>query len=506
MLQYASIFLACTISFTQDVVDEEVELTIEQEVQACIKFFSTVPNPEDVRMISFRAVPPKIRDIRVKTTKFWLNNMTFEPAVEEIRPVPGTKDITYWFYLRDFGWSAAAWQACADRDPYWTEPSIPSELAQEGRKWICAELTKAASAQFIMRADLLFRQTVETDISPSYYDLLFAKQRFAAASTIKKTIYHPGGNYRYPNGTVIKDVERGHYAVEFPGPVKFKDFPADLKEWDAAFGLDKFEEFYKLTNINVKRGAVVDEGISIVANANRLIERARGPIGSRYTTFDVKQTSGKRDFVENLHYGFEFDAGEHIVQLPNGGQAYLLSLATGKRIEFADNKVAKDTTDPRDPRVRNPGSCVVCHEKGIIEPLNAVEENLKAGIDIYFKDKRKARDTRAFFLGWQKELTGDQDRYVDFVKRTSGFAPAENSAKFKEYRDWIDSSLNLEQAAREVGVSKEKFKLIASKSPRVRLLQLVEGLNIPRATWQGDNIDNRGMFYEFMLLYRSYKK
>src|SRR5437762_11845142 len=105
---------------------------------------------------------------------------------------------------------------------------------------------------------------------------------------------------------------------------------------------------------------------------------------------------------------------------------------------------------------------------------------MTSDIDIKFKNKKDARDARSFFLNWSKKLTNDQEDFQEFIKRTSGFKPGENSTVFKQYRDLYDGPVNLQIAANEVGLSPDLYKMIASRSTKARILMLVQGLTIPR--------------------------
>src|SRR5262245_13716572 len=146
------------------------ELTVDEEISAAISFVKQAPYSYDIRIISLRAIPIKDRPIRLKTLKFWLNSLSFEPDIVELREVPKTSQL-YWFYLSDFGWNAQAWQAVADREPYYTEPLVSSQDANYVRTSILKlEQSKSKHLQLIVRADWLFRETIESDRSAAYYD------------------------------------------------------------------------------------------------------------------------------------------------------------------------------------------------------------------------------------------------------------------------------------------------------------------------------------------------
>ncbi len=438
------------------------------------------------RFISFHGTPRKAREDRLKTWNFWVNNLHFKSAPEFVQEVPKSNGL-YWFYLEDFAWNAAAWKAVSERTPYFAEGvDVFPDAAQGLRDRMgLKQNTTTFQIEGIIRADWLFRDSVESDRSATYFDLLFAKERFGGQRD--EVIYHPGGDYTWPDGSISRNVAPGQYTVK---KGENKDFPKNEAEWTKAFGINDVAKFLKDNKINAKHGAIVDKDKSVVARNNRILEALRTPFGSFWKTFDVNVTAGRRDFAETLIFDFDFDAGELISNLPGGGQAYLLTLKNGTIVNVADNKVAIDRSDSRDVRVRTPGSCVICHESGIINPQNLVVDLLKKGIDVKFKDKQKANDVRGFFLDWEEELLADQKRYVKLISRTSGWEPGINATKFKEWRDAYDAAVDSNQAALECGVPTDIFKVVMAKSPRVRLNQLVQGDPIPRDTWEATEYKN----------------
>jgi hypothetical protein len=386
------------------------------------------------------------------------------------------------------------------------EPFIPHELAEYARELIAVKANpKTFNLDLIVRADWLFRDSAESARSDTYFDLLFAKQRFPKGEvtweTKTITVQHPGGAYVYPDDTkrVIPNVEPGKYTVELrfknKDVAKAVNFPKNEQDWLNAVGAAQALDFLKKAQLNGKFAAVVDEGNSIVANNDRLIETIRTSFGRMHKTFDVTKTAGQRDFANQLDKDFVFDASELIASLPNGGQAYLLTDSKGNIVATADPAVAKDSSSKGDIRVRTPGSCVVCHAAGWIDPPNLIKSFGEMGIDILVKNnKKRANEIRDVFTGWEEEIKGFQVGYLSFLSRTSGFAPAQNSALFLGFRDWYDRPVTAQQAAMECGLPLEQFLLIASGaalqgttlSPSVRALMLVQGAAIPRSVWEED--------------------
>jgi hypothetical protein len=439
---------------------------------------------------------------RVKTMRFWVNNLHLEVSVEFAQEVPGTDGLLYEIDLRDFGWKPEAFSAVARREPYFTEPSVDSATAILLRKVVGIDQDpKTLHCEAVVRADWFFRDTTETDRSPSYYDLLYSRFRFgertevvtpARTETIVVTperqelVQDQYGRQFYRTvAAVTKKVERPAVTRKVAG---FKKFPKDEKDLERLFAVDKFREHLGEFKIDTRRGAVVEgmeKGVSIVARQNRLIERIITSMGSYYKTFDVKVTADERDFAETLNKNFKFDAGEILFDLPAGGMGALLVDNVGTIVETADNRFATDTSDLKfDSRVRTPGSCFICHENKYIQPKNLVQEMIGAGIDIRFKGREKAISARGFFLNWAKKLENEQGEFNDFIARTSGFRPGENASSIKAWRDEYDEPVDLKKAIAEFGVDEETFKLVAIKSTKARVNMLLVGMSIPRRTWE----------------------
>lgn len=432
---------------------------------------------------------------RVKTMRFWVNNLHLETAVEFAVEVPGSDGLLYEIDLRDFGWRPEAFSAVARRETYFTEPSVDSATAILLRKAIGIDQDpKTLHCEAVVRADWFFRETMETDRSPSYYDLLYSRFRFGVREEVEKetVVVTPekqelwqdqyGRQFYKTIPAVTKVVEKKKKVTGF------KKFPKDEKDLERLFAVDKFREHLGEFKIDTRRGAVVEgseKGVSIVARQNRLIERIITSMGSYYKTFDVKVTADERDFAETLNKNFKFDAGEILFDLPAGGMGALLVDNVGTIIETADNRFATDTSDLKfDARVRTPGSCFICHENKYIQPKNLVQEMIAAGIDIRFKGKDKAIAAKGFFLNWAKKIDNEQEEFNDFIARTSGFRPGENASAIKAWRDEYDEPVDLKKAIIEFGVDEETFKLLAIRSTKARVNMLLVGMSIPRRTWE----------------------
>jgi hypothetical protein len=447
--------------------------------------------PEYIRFLSFYNYneDKELPNYR-KISDFWVNSVHFAPDVSIPVEVPGTNGTLFWIDIRNYDWSPEAWRSVVNREPFFTEPCIGSVTANRLREHIKGRQDpKTLHVEAIVRADWFFRETSEADRSDSYFDLLFASRRFVTVTEKVKVMKAWKGG---PDSTgKVYAAGTPYETEETRTEAKFVDFPKNEADFEKAFGVDKIREFIRESKINTQYGAVVEGGEmnnSIVSRQNRLVEFTDGPLGWYAKTYDVRETSGKRDFAEQLNKDFEFDAGEILTRTPAGSMAALVVDNKGKILKVADNRFATDGSDLKfDARVRTATSCFVCHETGPIKPNNLIEQMMKAGVDIKFKNPRAALEAKSFFLNWDESLEFHQKKFNRFLIKTSGFVkPGENAKYFKAWRDRIDRPVDLATAAAESGLPPDVFKVVASRSTRARILNLVQGISMPRRTWEVD--------------------
>lgn len=453
----------------------------------------------------------KIKKLEIyqKVFRFWTNHLTFKQYLVPFYQVPESEGLLWYIDIRETNWNKAAFSSVARREVYFREPFIDSETANALRQIIKVpqqQNTDFPHVEAIVRADNFFRDTVETDRFPSYYDLLFAHKRFVPSSTpikekeqeFQQEVDYLGRKiFHYVDGKLVpklktKDQEQKSESKETDTEFRFVKFPQKEKDIEELLGVDGVLKFIRENDIDLRHGAIVEGGEikngSAVSRQNRLIERAYGAVGSYYKTYDVKRTSGRRDFTEQLNKNFLFDAGEILWDNPNGSLGGILVDAKGNILEIADNRFATDRSDIYfDARVRTLGSCIVCHETGYITPKDMFKTMLEKGIQIKFLTPERKLEAKAFFLDWEDKLEGDQLRHARFIKRTSGFLPGENSKNFKAWRDEYDSEIDLEKACAETGIrNKDEFESIIYKTTKARVANLVVGINMPRSTWEDD--------------------
>jgi hypothetical protein len=400
-----------------------------------------------LRFASLLSVPPDDRREFLKLWTLWTRHLTLSPSRRvNWRPAFSSPTLLV-IDLREAFWNADAWRAVATRDFRYRQPWVKDGTANELRR-LAGEKTPAnLHVVVLVDAWTLYRQTYDAQLSPSYYDLLFARQRFPGGgkgqwvATGTRNVQHGGGAFTHPAGTryagEVQQLSAGLYSVEEGrwsggGGPKFVDFPATFQDWLSAFladgavrAIDDNADLLRVRHGAVCEGMISnpDEG-SYVALHTRVVWYTPVPTGWLSQTFDVFDEAGETDLLENAFTDeaadrarIKFDAGEALIRHPAGDAvASLLFDGKFKRVEAADPRAARHTRDKADPVVNTGGDCMACHagDYGLIPLRNRVELDTPGEVDVNFKDKlRKGRAGKvradnfdAFFLGWQPELEG----------------------------------------------------------------------------------------------------
>lgn len=458
--------------------------------------------------------PAEHADFR-RLLRWWFRQLTLSPNPRRVpAPVPGSATLL-WFDYRDFAWNADALRAVFQRDPRFREPGVSHPTAEALRDAIAEEQPANYHALAIADAWWFYRSTYQAVDESSYYDLLFARQRFPGGgeeNDVQVWASWPGG-YWAEYGA---HYDAGKYQVwRKKKAAKFVDFPKDLNEWLSAFLADKAvaELDANADRIRVRHGAVCKgaeddpQGGSSVARNNREIWFAPVPTGWLGLTFDVNASSKQRDFEENAFTDEEADkgrkiqdAGEAFITLPAGdGVAGLLIDGKQKRVEFADPGIAVHTMDSRDRRVRTVGSCYRCHmpHYGWIPLANVIERDQPNEIDTKFRGNAKSKDKDrqarersenfdAFFLGWQWKMAHAREGPRRAVQLHTGWTGERLAVETLKWKHRYDDPVTVEQAATEQGVSVEVLRLACSDLVAKRALDLARKLPVPRRAWDDE--------------------
>ena len=505
------------------------------------------------RYVSLYAVPEAKLPAWTVLLQFLLNTVSQGPDIVRLVPVPDTGGRLFRLNINSYRWNADAFSAGARRDPYFREPMVPHRETEFLRQTIgVAQDEKTFAAEAIVEGTFLMRDILQPDgRSETYYDLLYAEQRFGKASKptkVAEVVVPPdpgpepeltggtpwkGGVYSdgkfYPAGAfkVWKQEEIDAYnqrlaawkdavasraaALALVGKTKQpqglkKNFPADLKDWEEFWGVEGAERFGKDRGFVVQKGEIVAGARnakggrgSFVAYNDRVIVVTRVPTGYHLETYDTLETKNDKDYIENplgvVDGKINADAGELLVNLPNGLQASLL-VAGGKRVEFADSRVARNTADARDVTVRTQIGCIQCHavDYGFISPTNRkLRESLEAGLKFNTLKEEDKERISAFFLDWEKKeqsIRSDMEIAVRKATRANpldpkdtGWTGAQVVAVMVEFRDWYDEPVGLEMAASVLGEAKPVVFLALTASPLAGLNLVAVDKGMPRLSW-----------------------
>lgn len=432
-------------------VNDEVGIAVKalqgipEEERQFIKFFSSASIPDTEFFTLSDGEKISIRDAGILVFRFIIHSL----SAGEVFADPVQISPTLWSIdIRDYRWTPESFEKVSNLDPYWREP------------WVDGQLYRALqleSGNAILRMDWFIVHTTDTtrqvDLgrTPLYYELTYS-----------------GGK-----------------------------IPETLNEFRKFWGVDIPASQANKT----LTGTVVDKDQSGVSSQMRHIFRVRTILGYYYETQDVATLRNGDDYLENLEPDIRqknFVAGESITTNRLRLQTYFLSNAKGKRIEVGDNQVVTDHTDIKDKRVKVAKSCMICHSTGLNITPNAAQDLLNLGVSLKTYPKEFNNDLLRFYFGeFATFMQDDNILYERAVKQANGLEPTENAKLFKQFYEWYDRPISIDQAARECFVTSEEIKSKCESSIRGRIAALTKGKPVHREAWE--EIDG-GVFGEIMLL------
>lgn len=297
------------------------------------------------------------------------------------------------------------------------------------------------------------------------------------------------------------------------------DFPKNVKEWDKKWGVTAVEDFLKDEKIVIKNGEVVAGAKSdphrgsYVSYNDRIITFLPVPTGTSMRTYDSLKTAMKKNyanFPEEASIGdVPFDAGELLVNLPNGLQAAMLINGVGDRVEFGDSRAVRNTVDGFDVTVKTYVACVTCHapQYGVLSPSNhKVKEAIKNGNAVITKDKIVKERLDKFFEEWDDKLEIWRDPYKRALKKATksekepnGWTGQKFASANVEFRNWYDHPLSLDQASAELGIPRLATILICLSEGSIDAGNLVLDGKVPRDVWEAD------LFPRLSLIFAAYR-
>jgi serine/threonine-protein kinase len=272
--------------------------------------------------------------------------------------------------------------------------------------------------------------------------------------------------------------------------------PNNALELERLLGVDLQADF---RNGKLRRAGFLKSNVS---SQNRLIERHDSRFGAYWKSYDFR-SSQNRDSLVNFPLGpspalihghpfpaaaFEQAGGEIIFNLPNGLQGYMLVDGKDNRIDVAPIEVVRDRAETSGtPQIVNGLSCMACHVNGMITGDN-VKDVIRAGSAVEGAARDKVEQLYAPAAQMDQLLKKDEERFVRAMKKTVGPPKVADEPVSAVARPFIRKGIDLETAARELGLaSPEELKKAILTNRTLRQLglePLAQGNAIQRASWE----------------------
>lgn len=268
---------------------------------------------------------------------------------------------------------------------------------------------------------------------------------------------------------------------------EFAGIPERKEPWLRRLGIDA----KTIVRLDANRGANLLR--SRVTDKPRRLSRWSAPHGAVWNTYDSDGLDQTKDVFRNPTFAVGFDAGEHIATRANGLLEYALFNARGVRQDAVPPEIAiDDTVSPPVPLVPML-SCVRCHAADGGDGLRSFADDqsrlLADGVELLVQDGRQLQSLESFYgrqRRLKRELQRDREDYREAVAQaTGGMTPAKIAAALAGmFRAYVTEEVTLERAAREVGLTAERFRVLMGRSVDPLLLALVEGIPIRPAQWE----------------------
>jgi hypothetical protein len=275
--------------------------------------------------------------------------------------------------------------------------------------------------------------------------------------------------------------------------------PKNRDEWLAKLGVSTTEGLNDLSYFNY---GIVEGNSGVAKNLIRWIETRPVNRGYAWGTRDVLEVTTDKDPLEQIDGNFKHDGEEWIVGVPKLSlttgeratlQVYALANGEGGLVAKAPVDLVEDSTRFRGFReIRNPGSCIQCHNRGLNEfKVNELRNLVESGVDPFAKDKKTQLAIEAFHLSdLKKDVERANEDFSKGVELATGLTCEEASKSFTIATTEYDKVLKLEDTAREMHADPAEWRLaIAAASAKgnrlgARLSGLVHDQTIPRDAWE----------------------
>jgi hypothetical protein len=268
----------------------------------------------------------------------------------------------------------------------------------------------------------------------------------------------------------------------------------------------EFRAFYKVNVTPTEAFGYIEGRSGVQAKAQqRLMTNHDTPLRTRFfETFDSIIVAGDQDPIEKPVLGtLKHDGTELIVGIQkhyNGEFGVLqdYSLGTGNSdpkkvdqiIAKAGVDLVKDELGFRGFDIINRLDCINCHVQAMKMPtINAHRQFILSGVRIYADKATQKELDRLYDSPFVKELEKQNEDYANGIRLVNGLTPEKNTAAFAACIREYDGDVTLTQAAREVSMSKERFRRVLIDYTTTfkltgRLAALAHELPMTRDQWK----------------------
>ncbi len=389
---------------------------------------------------------------------FGLNSLSTAPTLMQAEFVPGTEKRMIRFFLNNYRIRNETWEFFAGTDPYFKHIIDPEVARQSG------------TYRLLIRSDWFLARAF---VDPIYTQLLCNSLKFHDPKTEDEI--HANFGFRTADSTAV---EREYWA-SVSGEDSFVALQSRrLRRYQGVLDYLHISDDYKsnvdeLRIVKGKKVYIIKDPVEHLVDPG-IIQAS--PLTKNRVPFPV----------ESVH---EPDGHEAIWQLANGLQGYYISNAQGKLAGKADPELGvRDTRNSFEPVVANGRSCIWCHDRGINIPRNTAAQHLGKAIDFNTNSPEVLELLKSLYdSGYATKLLEDRSKYCTAVGIATGLDASENASQFRTIVQRYDyERITPEQAAKEVGVSVDELKQIASLSTSFRAQALfgTPPTPVPRKIWE----------------------
>jgi len=251
-----------------------------------------------------------------------------------------------------------------------------------------------------------------------------------------------------------------------------------------------------------------NSGVSV--SGTRWIENRPISRGYAWGTRDSLVLDSKSDPLEHPEGGFVHQGEEWICGLPkfdpaNGFrgalQVYFLSSGEGQIVPRAPVDLVRDHREFRGfAEIRNPGSCIDCHDGGI-NPVgpNQLAEVIKSGVEAYANYDNYQAIEAFHFSQLDREVTRNNEDFQGAALLACGEPSTEASLYVKQVVEAYDAPVTLERAAAESYIAPAELKRAlalgsaSGYSLGARLSALAHDGTVPREAFEENYVAVRAI-------------